>query len=66
MADVERSGSGSTAIVAIFAIALLVMAGFFLLRGGLHRGGANRGSTTTSSPGVRGNIEVNTPKPSGQ
>jgi len=53
-----QSGSGSTGIVAIVAIVLLVLIGFFVMRG-FGRGGGSAGT-----PGVKGNIEINTPKPS--
>jgi hypothetical protein len=52
-----QSGSGSTAIVAIVAIVLLVLIGFFFVRGMGRRGGSD------GAPGVRGNIEINAPKP---
>lgn len=50
-----QSGSGSTAIVAIVALVLLVAIGFFVFRGFLHRGGGapNRGS----------DIQINIPRP---
>jgi hypothetical protein len=55
------SSSGSTGIVAIVAIVLLVMMGFFVFRGGLFR---SRGGD--SSPGIKGNVEIKAPAPSGQ
>jgi hypothetical protein len=51
------SGGSSTAIVAIVAIVILVLIGVFALRGGLGRRGGG------DSPGLKGNVEVNVPKP---
>jgi hypothetical protein len=60
MAHAESSSGGSsTAIVAIVAIVLLVALGFVLLRGSFGRGGGG-----SSKPGIKGNVEVNVPKPS--
>ena len=53
------SGGSSTAIVAIVAIVILVLIGVFALRGGLGRRGGGG-----DSPGLKGNVEVNVPKPS--
>jgi hypothetical protein len=57
MADTQSSGS-TTGVVAIVAIVLLVMMGFLFFRGFRH-GGSNSGG------GVRGNVEVNVPRPTG-
>ena len=54
-----QTGSGATGVVAIVAIVLLVLIGVFVMRG-FGRGGGSAGT-----PGVKGNIEINTPKPSG-
>jgi hypothetical protein len=54
------SGGSSTAIVAIVAIVILVLIGVFALRGGLGLRGRGGGA---DSPGLKGNVEVNVPKP---
>jgi hypothetical protein len=64
MAETSSSGSGATGIVAIVAIVLLVVMGFFVMRGGLFRSGGGG----SSSPGIKGNVEIKTPAaaPGGQ
>jgi hypothetical protein len=52
-----NSGGSSTGVVAIVAIVLLVLVGFFMLRGFAHRGGSGGGQG-------RSNIEINVPRPS--
>jgi heme/copper-type cytochrome/quinol oxidase subunit 2 len=58
MAETQSSGGSNTAIVAIVAIVLLVVIGFLFLRvGGFRR--------HDGSAGVKGNVEISVPKPSG-
>jgi LPXTG-motif cell wall-anchored protein len=54
MADTNTGGS-SASVVAIVAIVMLVLVGFFMLRGFGHRGGGGQGS--------RSNIEISVPRP---
>jgi hypothetical protein len=52
----STTGGSNTGVVAIVAIVLLVLIGFFVFRGfALRRGG---------EPGSRPNIEINVPRPS--
>lgn len=57
-AEAQSGTGGSTAVVAIVAIVLLVMIGFLFVRG-FGRSGGGSGST----PGVKGNVEINVPRP---
>jgi LPXTG-motif cell wall-anchored protein len=50
-----NTGSSGPSVVTIVAIVLLVLIGFFLVRGFGHRGGGDQGA--------KSNIQINIPRP---